>query len=154
MTEITSEDIKEAIGKKLLSVAPSVAVYKESISNPKYPHFFIHQINLSDEEERKDYHILTYNIDIRYRTVSDPSTDLNLEQNLDNMGFRLLRNFNIINLNDEKIKCEEKTIEKPDGVLHFFTTIKVLTKLIDLDENHVKQQKLTLRMERKNDKKI
>lgn len=127
--ELHSEDIKESIIKRLLEIAPGVQVYKEAVTNPEYPHFFIHQISVSDEEERKDYHLLTYSMDIRYRTVSDPSTDLKLNQNLSSMGLKLLTNFNIIDFNESKIRCNDKSIEVQDGVLHFFTSLTTLVKL-------------------------
>lgn len=133
--ELHSEDVKESIIKRLLEIAPDVEVYKEAVTNPKYPHFFIHQINVNDEEERKDYHLLTYSMDIRYRTVSDPSTDLKLNQNLSDMGLKLLTNFNIIDFDESKIRCEDKSIEVQDGILHFFTILSTLVKLDKNEEN-------------------
>ena len=139
--ELHSEDVKEAIIKRLLEIAPDVEVYKEATTNVKYPHFFVHQINITDEEERKDYHLLSYSMDIRYRTVSDPSTDLKLNQNLAEMGMKLLVNFNTIDFENSKIKCKDKSVENQDGVLHFFTTLQILTKL-DKNEENIKQNKL------------
>ena len=139
--ELHSEDVKEAIIKRLLEIAPDVEVYKEATTNVKYPHFFVHQINVTDEEERKDYHLLSYSMDIRYRTVSDPSTDLRLNQNLAEMGMKLLVNFNTIDFEDSKIRCKDKSVENQDGVLHFFTTLQILAKL-DKNEENIKQNKL------------
>lgn len=139
--ELHSEDVKEAIIKRLLEIAPDVEVYKEATTNVKYPHFFVHQINVTDEEERKDYHLLSYSMDIRYRTVSDPSTDLRLNQNLAEMGMKLLVNFNTIDFEDSKIRCKDKSVENENGVLHFFTTLQILVKL-DKNEEHIKQNKL------------
>lgn len=139
--ELHSEDVKEAIIKRLLEIAPDVEVYKEATTNVKYPHFFVHQINVTDEEERKDYHLLLYSMDIRYRTVSDPSTDLRLNQNLAEMGMKLLVNFNTIDFEDSKIRCKDKSVENQDGVLHFFTTLQILAKL-DKNEENIKQNKL------------
>lgn len=127
--ELHSEDVKESIIKRLLEIAPDVQVYKEAVTNPKYPHFYVHQISVSDEEERKDYHILNYMIDVRYRTVSDSSTDLKLNQNLSEMGLKLLTNFNTIDFDSSKIRCKNKSIEVQDGVLHFFTDLSILVKL-------------------------
>ena len=141
--ELHSEDVKEAIIKRLLEIAPDVEVYKEAVTNPKYPHFFVHQINVTDEEERKDYHLLLYSMDIRYRTVSDPSTDLRLNQNLAEMGMKLLTNFNIIDFDESKIKCEDKSLEIEEGVLHFFTTLTVKVKL-DRNEEHIKLNKMLM----------
>lgn len=139
--ELHSEDVKEAIIKRLLEIAPDVEVYKEATTNVKYPHFFVYQINVSDYEERKDYHLLSYSMDIRYRTVSDPSTDLRLNQNLAEMGMKLLVNFNTIDFEDSKIRCKDKSVENQDGVLHFFTTLQILAKL-DKNEENIKQNKL------------
>ena len=140
---IDSEDVKQAITQRLLELFPGIAVYKEAKTNVIYPHFFVYQINLSNEEERKDYFLLHYSMEIRYRVASDSSTDLKLEQNLDGMGLKLLQGFNIIDFEDEKVRCKEKSIEKVDGVLHFFFTIDILTKYVS-DEETIKQNKLNL----------
>lgn len=140
---IQSEDVKQAIVKKLLEIAPNVIVYKEAKTTPVYPHFFVYQINLTDTDERKNYHILSYSMTIRYRVSSDPSTDLKLEQNLDNMSLKLMQGFNVIDFGDSKIRCVEKNTEKVDGVLHFFCTLKILAK--DVSENEtIKQNKLNV----------
>jgi hypothetical protein len=126
MTELQSEEIKNAIVSQLLKTAPECAVYKEAQSAPEYPHFFIHLIDVSDEEERRKCHILTYLFDLRYRIKSDPSTDLNLEQSLDAMALKLLSAFNIVDCGDVKIRFEDKHYEKQDGVLHFFCKVKMM----------------------------
>ena len=66
---IDSEDVKQAITQRLLELFPEIAVYKEAKTNIVYPHFFVYQIEISDEEERKDYHILSYSMEVRYRVV-------------------------------------------------------------------------------------
>ncbi len=146
MTELKSEDVKQAIVQRLLEIAPNVAVYKEAKTAPEYPHFFVYQITLSDVEDRKNHHILNYSMTIRYRVASDPSTDLKLEQNLDNMSLRLMQAFNIIDFGEFKIRCIDKSTEKVDGVLHFFCTLNVLAKAVS-DEETVKQNKLSLEVE-------
>ena len=50
---ITSEDIKNSIISRLLELFPDVSVYKESKTNPSYPHFFVYQLNLSVDKERR-----------------------------------------------------------------------------------------------------
>lgn len=140
---IDSEDVKQAITQRLLELFPDIAVYKEAKTNIVYPHFFVYQINVSSEEERKDYFLLHYSMEIRYRVASDSSTDLKLEQNLDNVSLKLLQGFNIIDFEDEKVRCKEKSVEKVDGVLHFFFTIDILAKYVD-DGEHIKQNKLGL----------
>lgn len=143
MLEIDSEDIKQSIVEQLLKIAPDVTVYKEAKSKLQYPHFFIYQVDVIDEEERKNVHFITYSIDVRYRVVDDPSTDLKLQQNLDSMTLTLLSKFNIINFEDSKVRCLDKNCEKVDGVLHFFFNIKVMVKDIS-EEEKPKLDKLDL----------
>lgn len=141
MIRITGELIKQSIISELLRMFPEVSVYKEAKTNPIYPHFFIYQISLTDEQERKNYHILTYSMDLRYRVASDPSTDLKLQQNLDSVGIKLLNSFNAIACGDEFIRCENKNIEKEDGVLHFMFNIRIMVKNVS-DEEAIKFNKL------------
>ena len=53
MIELTGENVKQAIVQQLLKTFPNVKVYKEAITNPQYPHFFVYQISVVDAEERK-----------------------------------------------------------------------------------------------------
>jgi len=138
---IDSEDVKQAIAQRLLNLFPNVTVYKEAKTNVLYPHFFIYQISITDTEERRDYHILSYSMEIRYRVASDPSTNLKLQQNIDEMSLKLLQNFNIIDFENEKIRVKNKTTEKVDGVLHFTFTIDILAKIVS-DEEQIKQNKM------------
>ena len=140
---ITGENIKQAIIQKLLEIEPTITVYKEASTSPIFPHFFVYQINVTDELERAKYHLLNYSFDIRYRRASDSSTDLKLQKNLDNMGLKLLQNFNIINFGNSKIKCLNKSIEKEDGVLHFFCDFVIMCYAKD-NEEYVKQNKLNV----------
>lgn len=141
MIELTGENVKEAVAQRLFDIFPDIKFYKESTTNPIYPHFFIYQISVADSEERKNYHLMSYAMEVRYRVKPDPSTDSKLELNLDDMGMKLLQNFNIIDFDDEKIKVKEKNIEKVDGVLHFTFIVDILAKVIP-NEKSVKQNKM------------
>lgn len=136
MISITGELIKQSIISELLRMFPEVSVYKEAKTSLSYPHFFIYQISLSDEQERKNYHILTYSMNLRYRVASDPSTDLKLQQNLDSVALKLLNSFNIISCRNEFIRCENKSIEKENGVLHFMFDIRIMVKNVSDEENN------------------
>ena len=136
MISVTSELIKQSIISELLRMFPEVSVYKEAKTSLSYPHFFIYQISLSDEQERKNYHILTYSMDLRYRVASDPSTDLKLQQNLDSVAIKLMNSFNIISCRNEFIRCENKSIEKENGVLHFMFDIRIMVKNVSDEENN------------------
>lgn len=142
---INSEVLKQSIIKTLFNVFPSIKVYKEPVSNPVYPHFFITQLTLNDEEERKDYHVLEYSMMLRYRVASDPTTDLKLNSDLDNVGMKLLQNFNIIDYGESKCKITNKLIEKVDGVLHFGFNVRIMAKVID-DSEHIKLEKLEVKI--------
>lgn len=149
MTELKSEEVKNAVAARLLRIA-SVAVYKEAVTVPLYPHFFVHLVSVTDEEQRKNHHILTYSFDLRYRVASDPSTDLRLEQKLDEMALKLMAGLNIIECNDVKIRIEDKNYEKQDGVLHFFCKVNLQAELVDLGNTIPKQEKLDVSIEVKN----
>ena len=138
MTELKSEEIKNALIARLLELSPNTAVYRKAVTVPKYPHFFIHLISVSDEEDRKNYHLLTYSFDLRYRVASDSSTDLRLEQDLDAMALRLFSGLNIIDCTDVKVRIEDKNYEKTDGVLHFFC--KVNMSVLDRDNKESPKQ--------------
>lgn len=141
MTELKSEEVNNAIAARLLQIAPA-AVYKEAVTIPLYPHFFIHLLSVSDEEDRKNFHFLTYSFDLRYRVASDSSTDLRLQQDLDSVALKLLSGLNIIDCNDVKIRIEDKNYEKTDGVLHFFCKVRMAVYDEDETADHVKMQKL------------
>lgn len=143
---ITSDSIIKSISKKLLISFPNIEVYKEAQSTPKYPHFFVNQINVQDEEERKNYHILTYSIVIRYRIKSDPSTDLSLQTDLDDMGFKLLYFFDLLDFNGSKVRCTNKSIEKVNGVLFFSFNID-LPVYNKSEIESIKMNKLKINME-------
>lgn len=132
---ITSEDVKNSIVSRLLELFPDISVYKEAKTSPLYPHFFVYQLNLSVDKERKDYYIYDYSMDIRYRTSSDPSTNLKLQQDLDSISLILLNNMDIIRCKNSYIRCEQKNIEKVDGVLHFFCHFRILIRLENENED-------------------
>lgn len=137
---ITGELIKNLIGAKLLELFPDVTVYKEAVTNPVYPHFFIYQVEMSCEKERKNRFILDYIYNIRYRVASDPTTDLKLQQKLDTVSIILLENFDYLKTNDVLCYCVDNNVEKNEGVLFFNTTIRIMVKKKLKEE--IKQNKL------------
>lgn len=142
---IDSEDVKQAVVERLLEIFPDVAVYKEAKANVVYPHFFVYQVNLIDSGERMNHHLLYYSMEIRYRTAADSSTDLKLQQNLDNVGLKLSSNFNIIEFEDSKVKCIDKSTEKSDGSLLFYFGIRIPVTEVSYEE-YVKQGRLSPRI--------
>lgn len=130
---VTSEDVKEAISNKLLRTFPKVDVYKEAVSDETYPNFFITLIEIGVEVQRKNWQILTYAFDVRYRNVNDPTTDSKLQENLDKIGFVLLQVFDIIPFESSKIRIHDKRLEIVDGVLHFLFNVRLY--VVKFDEN-------------------
>ena len=145
MLLIDGEDVKQAVVERLLEAFPDIAVYKEAKTNVVYPHFFVHQINLIDEGERMNHHILYYSMEIRYRTAADSSTDLKLQQNLDTMGLKLSENFNIMDFESSKVRCIDKSTEKSDGVLLFYFGVRIPAIEVSYEE-YVKQRRLSPRI--------
>ena len=137
MMEFGGDDIKTATVRRLLEAFPGIAVYKEAVSKPTYPHFFVRQIDLSDELDRRGIHLLTYSMNVRYRAASDSSTVLNLEQALDEMGLRLSECLNLLDFGDRKIRCLEKSAEKEDGVLQFF--FKTVAMAFEKKDENIKK---------------
>lgn len=147
MTALKSEEVKNAIASALMRIAPGTAVYKEAVTLPEYPHFFVHLLEVSDDEDRRGRHHLRYSFDLRYRVRSDPSTDIRLEQDIDAAALALMVGLNVIPCGDEKIRIEDKRYEKVDGVLHFFCSVTMQVMLKDTEAETVKQGKLDVEIE-------
>ncbi len=132
---ISGESIKNAVVNRLLKCLPNVNIYKESTNSPLFPHCVVNQQMVTCEEERHDYFFLTYNMLVMYRHSADLSTELQLQKELDGVGLILLREFDVIPLdNISYIRCREKRIEKENGILYFFFDVRVLVNVIELEE--------------------
>ena len=148
MIKFGDEDIKKSIEERLSELFPKVAVYKEAITNPMYPHFFVYVINVVDIQDRRDFHNIEYSIDIRYRIADDSSEVLKLQTRLDEIILILMNGFNMIPFYvNEKGKtiyahCKDKSFEKEDGVLHFMFNITTMVKDV-VAKNKAKQMSLT-----------
>lgn len=122
---ILGETIKNAVFGKLQEIFPNITVYKEQVTLPDFPHFFINQLNLSTSEDRKNHYFQTYLMNIRYRQVADVSNEARIEQELDEIGHKLIEEFVDVQLNNRPCKIKEAYYEKVDGVLHFSCQIKI-----------------------------
>lgn len=149
MSELMGNDIKEAVASRLMDIYPNVTVYQEAMNtSPVFPHFFVRQIGIADEEERSGVHLLSYDMEVRYREASDYTTVKSLAQKLDKVSLRLLANFNIIDFDDDKIKAYNKRVEKVDGVLYFFCSFDVMARAVaENGSADAKQGKLTLEVD-------
>ena len=168
--EIIGETIKSAISIKLGNIF-KVATnqtdtqgniiytypkrYKENVTNPTYPSFWIVQVDLSmtpagltnrnkitDTVTQRIQ--LDYLMNIQYRVAENTESITNLQQQLDNIGLKLITEFNDLDL-ELPTKVYNKTYEKVDGVGQFTFNVTVYaipetqeeTKMVilDLEEN-------------------
>lgn len=125
MYEIIGESVKSATSIKLGQIfGTDIKRYKEAVTNVQYPNFFIYIVSPSIEPDTKNRWNMDYLVNIRYRYVKDIETVTDLEQNLDEIGFRLLTEFMSINL-ERPVKVRNARYEKADGVLQFFFNVTV-----------------------------
>ena len=153
--EIIGETIKSAISLKLGEIFTNSKRYKENITNPIYPSFWIIQVNLAQSPagltnrnrvtntpiKRMQ---LDYLMNIQYRVAENTEGITNLQQQLDNVGLKLNIEFNEIDL-ELPTKVYNKNYEKIDGVGQFTFNITVYAnpetedetkmQILDLDEN-------------------
>lgn len=137
--------VKNAIANELIRLLPGVAIYKEAISKPTFPHFFIYQVSLTNTEERNDVFILEYLLNVRYRVASDPSTELQLQEELDSVAIILLEGFDTVKIEDSYIRFKNKEVEKVDGMLQMTMTTSIMVRKIK--KENIKQGKLGISVE-------
>lgn len=139
--KIIGETIKSATSIKLGEIFKDVTRYKESVTNVKYPHFFINQVNLDITPAGKNRMKLDYLMNIRYRVASDISLVTNLQQQLDEIGLKLCSELTELDL-ELPTKTKNRTYEKDDGVLQFFFNITVFAIPENEEGNKFKNYKL------------
>ena len=142
VVELTGESIKTGLRIELLKLFTGATVYTEQIGDSVavYPHFFVNQLTLSAQEDRRDHWFLQYLINLRYRVAAEPFLDRNLNQKLDAVGLQLLE-IKWITIGPYRERLLNPRCEKVDGVLHFFTNFNV--QATKEEEEGVKQEKLT-----------
>lgn len=143
---ISGETLKNAIVLLLNDIDGDADVYKEAVSAPEYPHYYVHQITVSDEKDRCGRHFLDYSFDIRYRVASDPSTDMRLQRDLDAKGLALMAAFDMLDTSEGGVWCTQKDFEKEEGVLHFFFHMVIPAILTDGAQDAL-QEELGVKME-------
>lgn len=158
---ILSETIKSAISIKLGEIfkVPTGQVdqqgnptytypirYKETVTNPRYPNFYIVQVTLAQKpnglqgsrviaSERLVKRMqLDYLCNVQYRYAEDTETVSNIKQKLDEVGFKLNTEFNTIDL-ELPVKIYNKNYEKVDNIGQFTFNITVYAK----SEESIKQ---------------
>ena len=145
MAKIYGETIKTAFAQRLTELYPTIAIYKEKEDNEDstFPNFYILQLTINSQEDRKDHYFQEYYMTIRYREVADVAIEEKIEQKLDRMSNSLITNLVDIPVNGKPIKLRNCRTEKIDGVLHFFANVRVqvvkekelLPKMFSLQED-------------------
>lgn len=141
MDIISGESVKNAVVSRLLECLPDVNIYKESTSSPEFPHCVVHQLGLQCQEERNGYFLLTYNMQVRYTHSYDVSTELKIQQVLDNVALTLMSNFDLLEMGEGYIRCIDKSYEKSDGVLIFSFDVQIMVNAVDLDASEIEKMR-------------
>lgn len=137
--DINYDTVLNAIYKQLQKLYPEYTVYKNLISNPEYPNFFINQISVIPIPDTKIFWWLDYLFAIEYRHAEDLTVAMNLEETLDEVGFNL--NENLWYLDDIKTWIKDPSINKGEGVLSFTFNVRIRVRKEELE---VLMQKLTI----------
>ena len=122
--EIIGETIKSATSLKLGEIFNNPKRYKEAVTNPTYPHFFIAQPQLEITPVGRTRLQLDYLINIRYRVAEDTAYITNLHQQLDDIGLKLCTQLLTLDL-ERPVKTKNRYYEKDEGVLQFFFSVTV-----------------------------
>lgn len=141
--QIIGETIKSATSIKLGQIFNNPKRYKENITNPVYPNFWIKQINqnitpMGIGTKRIQ---LDYLMNIQYRIAENTELITNLQQQLDEVGLKLCTEFTELDL-ELPTKVKNAYYEKEEGILHFFFNITVFA-IPETDEDE-KMKKLEL----------
>lgn len=130
--DINYDTVLNAIYKQLQKLYPEYTVYKNLISNPDYPNFFINQISVIPIPDTKNFWWLDYLFAIEYRHAEDLTIAMNLEETLDEVGFNL--NENLWYLDDIKTWIKDPSINKGEGVLSFTFNVRIRVRKEELEE--------------------
>ena len=126
---LQGETIKNAIVAELNELFPEIAVYKEEQTNPyEFPNFFVLQLSINSQEDRKDHYFETYLFELRYRHVADVELEPKIEQKLDNVGNKLINEFKSVTFDSRPYKIKQANYEKVDKVGHFTFQVMVQTE--------------------------
>lgn len=130
--DINYDTVLNAIYKQLQKLYPEYTVYKNLISNPEHPNFFINQISVIPIPDTKNFWWLDYLFAIEYRHAEDLTIAMNLEETLDEVGFNL--NENLWYLEDIKTWIKDPSINKGEGVLSFTFNVRIRVRKEELEE--------------------
>lgn len=139
--EIVSETIKSATSIKLGQIFDNPKRYKENITKPVYPSFWIVQlpVNITPAGCGNGRVQLDYTINIQYRVAENTEAITNLNQQLDEVGLKLIAELTELDL-ELPTKTKNRYYEKVDGVCQMFFDITVFA--IPETEDKIKMESL------------
>ena len=141
--EIVGESVKTGLSVEILKKFPGIEVYKEFISKPTFPHFFIYQLTLDVRQERRNYWWLHYLMSLRYRVAAETIIARDLQAQLDATALSLMA-INKIYLSDMPIRVRESRTEKVENVLHYFCAFDIHVTKEQIEK--IKQWQVTINL--------
>ncbi|WP_110954784.1 phage tail terminator family protein [Anaerosinus massiliensis] len=135
--EIHGDTVKSAVGKQLKTIFPDITWYKDSITIPKYPNFFVNQLQLTAVPDTLNRWWLNYLFSVEYRHATDVTTVQGLNTVLDEIAMQLFANMDT--LNDVKVRTSNSRAEKSEGLLVFIFNVKlrVRKEVIEVLQNEL-----------------
>lgn len=127
--ELIATSVTSGLTIRLGEIFPDVSRYRETVAaqNLKYPHFFINQLTISTETERRNHVWVNYFATIRYHHVQDPVTNYQgLQEVMDRVSIEMLSELSSITWDGMPVEITNARTEKIDGVLHWFGNIRVM----------------------------
>jgi len=126
--ELTATSVTSGLVIALGEAFPGVMRYRETapVQLLAYPHFFVNQLTLDIQPERRNHWMVSYFVTIRYHVAADPSSVNLLQQQLDDISIRLLSDLEYITWNGMPVELKNRRTEKVDGNLFFFCNVNVL----------------------------
>ncbi|MEG0431064.1 MAG: hypothetical protein RR420_05570 [Anaerovoracaceae bacterium] len=121
--EITGETVKSAVGQQVKKIFPDIPWYKDSVTLPKYPNFFVNQLQVIATPDRLNRWLLTYLFSIEYRIANDLTTITNINTQLDKIAMELF--YGMENLEEIKVRTKNQRAEKSEGILVFIFDVNV-----------------------------
>jgi len=135
--ELVATSVTSALGIRLREIFPGITWYRETIPAQLlvYPHWFVNQLTLNIQPERRNHWSLSYFATLRFHVAADPASVVgSLQQQLDDASIKLLADLDYIYWNGIPVRISNLRTEKVDGVLHCFCNVDVMaTKPIKLD---------------------
>lgn len=135
--ELIATSVTSGLVIALGEIFTGVTRYRETLPAHLlvYPHWFINQLTISTQAERRNHWMVDYLATARYHVAADPSSVVgSLQQQLDDASIKILSELEYIYFGDMPVRVTGLRTEKVDGVLHVFCNISVMaTKPVEPD---------------------